>query len=296
MMRTVKEISELTGISVRTIHYYDEIGLLKPTDKTAAGYRLYDERALEILQQIIFFREFDMPLKKIKAVMDNPSLDRNQILQMQRSMLVAEKKRMERLIASIDDILKGENKMDFEVFNKSEIEEMCQTTMNHMPDFLRETIEKEFGGMEAWRNHYIERASKPDMQKGYQNLVEWYGDKETALKVMNNPPSPQAGKLCEFKIEQILDKLIMLKDCPVNAPEVHELIGEYGLVMKEFSKIKYERGIMLSTASSYRDEHFKNTLEQKYGEGAAEFFAQAIEEYYKESEDNYELGTVDRVL
>ena len=55
MMRTVKEISELTGISVRTIHYYDEIGLLKPTDKTAAGYRLYDERALEILQQILFF-------------------------------------------------------------------------------------------------------------------------------------------------------------------------------------------------------------------------------------------------
>ena len=55
MMRTVKEISELTGISVRTIHDYDEIGLLKPTDKTAAGYRLYDERALEILQQILFF-------------------------------------------------------------------------------------------------------------------------------------------------------------------------------------------------------------------------------------------------
>ena len=70
-MRTVKEISVLTGISVRALHYYDEIGLLKPTKKSEAGYRLYDDKALETLQQILFFREFDIPLKEIKAVMDN---------------------------------------------------------------------------------------------------------------------------------------------------------------------------------------------------------------------------------
>ena len=87
-MRTVKEISELTGISVRTLHYYDEIGLLKPTQKSDAGYRLYDDRALEILQQILFFREFDIPLKEIKAVLENPALERNQILQMQRKQPV----------------------------------------------------------------------------------------------------------------------------------------------------------------------------------------------------------------
>ena len=75
-MRTVKEISGLTGISVRTLHYYDEIGLLKPTQKSDAGYRLYDDRALEILQQILFFREFDIPLKEIKAVLENPALER----------------------------------------------------------------------------------------------------------------------------------------------------------------------------------------------------------------------------
>ena len=67
-MRTVKEISDLTGISVRTLHYYDEIGLLKPTEKSDAGYRLYDDKALETLQQILFFREFDISLKEIKAV------------------------------------------------------------------------------------------------------------------------------------------------------------------------------------------------------------------------------------
>lgn len=78
-MRTVKEISNITGISVRTLHYYDEIGLLKPTDKSDAGYRLYDNKALEQLQQILFFREFDIPLKEIKAVMEISALDRNHI-------------------------------------------------------------------------------------------------------------------------------------------------------------------------------------------------------------------------
>ena len=98
-MRTVKEISEVTGISVRTLHYYDEIGLLKPTSKSDAGYRLYDDKALETLQQILFFREFDIPLKEIKAVIENPALEKNEILQVQRRMLVSKKERMERLIA-----------------------------------------------------------------------------------------------------------------------------------------------------------------------------------------------------
>lgn len=104
-MRTVKEISDLTGISVRTLHYYDEIGLLKPADKSEAGYRLYDDKALETLQQILFFREFDIPLKEIKAVMENPALEKHQILKMQREMLMAKKERLESLIASIDRIL-----------------------------------------------------------------------------------------------------------------------------------------------------------------------------------------------
>ena len=95
-MRTIKEIAKLTGISVRTLHYYDEIGLLCPTAKSEAGYRLYDDKALETLRQILFFREFDIPLKEIKAVLENPALDRNQILQMQRKMLVEKKERMER--------------------------------------------------------------------------------------------------------------------------------------------------------------------------------------------------------
>lgn len=193
-MRTVKEISELTGISVRTLHYYDEIGLLKPTQKSDAGYRLYDDRALEILQQILFFREFDIPLKEIKAVLENPALERNQILQMQRKMLVAKKERMEHLIASIDDILKGENKMDFAIFSKTEVEEMFQTMFEHMPDNMKELAVKEFGSIEEWKKHYIKTVSSEEMQKGYAKVVEWYGGKEQFLSVANNPISKEAAE------------------------------------------------------------------------------------------------------
>lgn len=83
---------------------------MKTTDKSRGGYRLYDDKALKTLQQILFFREFDISLKEIKTVMGNPILDKQQILKMQQKMLVVKKERMERLIASIDDILKGKHK------------------------------------------------------------------------------------------------------------------------------------------------------------------------------------------
>ena len=86
--------------------------MLAPTKKSESGYGLYDDKTVETLQQILFFREFDMPPKEIKAVMENPALDRNQILHMQRKMLLAKKQRAERLISSIDAILKGENPFD----------------------------------------------------------------------------------------------------------------------------------------------------------------------------------------
>ena len=69
-MKTVKEVSMITGVSIRTLRYYDEIGLLKPTELTESGYRLYDNKALEKLQEILFFRELEIPLTDIKKIMD----------------------------------------------------------------------------------------------------------------------------------------------------------------------------------------------------------------------------------
>ena len=277
-MKTVKELSDLTGISVRTLHYYDEIGLLKPTEKSEAGYRLYDEKALERLQQILFFREFDITLREIKAVLDSPALDQNRILRMQREMLVAKKERMERLIASIDDILKGDNRMDFAVFTKTEIEALCQSTLEHMPDFMRKSIIRDFGGIEQWRRHYVERCSKEDMQKGYQRMVEWYGDKDRALTAMKNPPSREDCAAVAEKIEGVERRLSGWRT--VDAPGVAEAVTEYGALMKQLYRVERESGLMLSVAQSYRYERTRAIIDEKYGEGAAEFIAAAIEAYY----------------
>lgn len=280
-MRTVKEISELTGISVRTLHYYDEIGLLKPTEKSDAGYRLYDDKALETLQQILFFREFDISLKEIKAVLDNPALERNQILQVQRKMLVTKKERMERLIASIDDILKGENKMDFTIFTKTEVEEMFQTMLEHMPENMRNIAIKEFGSIEQWKKHYMEVVSSEEMQKGYAKVVEWYGGKDKFLSVARTPVSKEVAESYNKRIEAILQKLIAKQNCDIDSFEVKELVGEYGFVMKQLAQIKEEKGFMMAKAQYYRNEQIKPMIDEKYGEGASDFFAQAIENYYK---------------
>lgn len=274
-MRTVKEISDLTGISVRTLHYYDEIGLLKPTEKSDAGYRLYDDKALETLQQILFFREFDISLKEIKAVLDNPALERNQILQVQRKMLVTKKERMERLIASIDDILKGENKMDFTIFTKTEVEEMFQTMLEHMPENMRNIAIKEFGSIEQWKKHYMEVVSSEEMQKGYAKVVEWYGGKDKFLSVARTPVSKEVAESYNKRIEAILQKLIAKQNCDIDSFEVKELVGEYGFVMKQLAQIKEEKGFMMAQAQYYRNEQIKPMIDEKYGEGASDFFAQA---------------------
>ena len=280
-MMTVKQISELTGISARTLHYYDEIGLFVPTQKSESGYRLYDDKALEILQQILFFREFDIPLKEIKAVMENPALDKNQILQMQRKMLVAKKERIERLIASIDKLLKGENKMDFAVFDRTEIEELFQAMFEHMPEDIRNLAIEEFGDTDQWKKHYIEVVSSEKMQKNYAKVVEWYGGKDKYLSVAKNPVSKEVAQSYNKRLESILEKLIGKRGCPVDSFEIKELVGEYGFAMKQFSQIKDEQGLMRSIAHSYRGALMKSKIDEKYGEGAAEFFAQAIEAFYK---------------
>ncbi len=280
-IKTVKEISELTGISVRTLHYYDEIGLFKPTEKTESGYRLYDDKALENLQQILFFREFDISLKEIKSILENPILDKNKILQMQRKMLLTKKQRLEYLIASIDDILKGDNKMDFTIFSKTEIEEMFQTMYDNMPEKIRQIAVNEFGGAEQWKKHYIKTMSSEDMQKRYTKVVEWYGGKDNFFSAVNNPISKEVAESYNKRENIIRQKLINLRSHNIDSFEVKEVVGEYGFVMKQFCQINDEKGIMLALAKYYRNDNIKSIIDEKYGIGASEYFAQAIEKFYK---------------
>ena len=107
----VKEVSQLTGVSVRTLHHYDDIGLLTPDGSTEAGYRLYSDDNLATLQQILFFRELGFSLKKIKELLDSPSFDRQEAFEMQRKMLIEKRKQLDRMIETIEKTIqhgKGE--------------------------------------------------------------------------------------------------------------------------------------------------------------------------------------------
>ena len=123
-MKTVKQISELTGVSVRTLHHYDSIGLLKPTAVTEAGYRLYDDAALQRLQQILMLRELGFPLKDIQAILDAPENVRRKALDAQIQQLDAKRRRLQDKI-SLAAIMKitEVNNMDFEQFDAKKMDD-----------------------------------------------------------------------------------------------------------------------------------------------------------------------------
>lgn len=281
-MKTVKEVSELTGISVRALHYYDEIGLFRPTAVSEAGYRLYDDKALERLQQILFFREFDMPLRDIKAVMENPHLDSNQILQSQRQMLVMKKERLERLIASLDDILKGDNRMDFEVFSKEDIDKLYAAIVTNMPKEQLEQLAEQYGGLEQYEKHFRESAASENAQKNYAKMVEWYGDKESALKAAENPDNPQIIPAYQKRMDEVLKKLAARKGEDVTSFAVKEVVGEYDFVAKQLYQMKDVSAMMLEVAEEYQNNRkIQETLDKMYGEGAAIFIGRAFEVFYE---------------
>lgn len=123
-MRTVREVSKLTGVSIRTLQYYDRIGLLKPSDYTEAGYRLYDDTALEKLQQILLFRELEFPLKDIQKIIASPNFDKSKALEQQIELLTLKKEHIENLIVLARGIkLLGVNYMDFGAFDTSKLDE-----------------------------------------------------------------------------------------------------------------------------------------------------------------------------
>ena len=127
-MKTVHEVSTLAGISIRTLHHYDAIGLLSPTQTTEAGYRLYDDSALEQLQLILLFRELQFPLKEIREIINSSNFDRNKALEQQIQLLELKKEHLQNLI----DLAKGikaigvKKLMDFSAFDTKKIDEYAK--------------------------------------------------------------------------------------------------------------------------------------------------------------------------
>lgn len=126
-MMTVNEVSRLTGVSIRALHYYDQIGLLPAAGHTDSGYRLYDDTALAALQQILLFREMEFPLKDIRQIMTQPGFDRQKALVQQMELLMLKKQRLENLIDLARRMQQtGGKPMDFTAFDTTKLEEYAR--------------------------------------------------------------------------------------------------------------------------------------------------------------------------
>ena len=145
-MMTVHEVSKLAGVSIRTLQYYDKIGLLHPTGYSAAGYRLYDDADLERLQHILLFRELEFPLKDIKVIINSPDFDRSKALEQQIELLRLKKEHIENLMNFALGIkMLGVKHMDFKAFDRSKLDEysrQAKELYGNLPEY-KEMEEKQ---------------------------------------------------------------------------------------------------------------------------------------------------------
>jgi DNA-binding transcriptional MerR regulator len=180
-MHKTKEIAELAGISVRTLHHYDQIGLLTPAKIEENGYRFYDEADMERLQQILFFKELDFPLQHIKEILDDPNFDRKKALRTHQKVLVEKKLRLERMIRSIEQTIKSieggrtmSKKEMFEPFDMKKIEA-------HQQQYEPEVKEK-YGGTKAYEESY--RKTSTYQEKDWRRIKE--GSESIYKRIIDN--------------------------------------------------------------------------------------------------------------
>lgn len=160
-MMTVHEVSKISGVSIRTLHHYDQIGLLKAVKVTEAGYRLYDETSLERLQHILLFKELKFPLRDIKEILDSPGFDRSKALEQQIQMLELQKEHLQNLIDLAKGIkMIGVKYMNFGAFDTKKIDEYAKQAKDSWgttPEY------KEYEKKSAGRSKETERKLNVEM-------------------------------------------------------------------------------------------------------------------------------------
>ena len=239
-MMTVNEVSKLTGVSIRTLQYYDKIGLLHPAKYTEAGYRLYNDAALETLQQILLFRELEVPLKDIKEIISRPDFDRSKALEQQIKLLTLKKEHIENLIDLAKGIkLLGVRKLKFEAFDTSKIDEYAAQAKAY---WGKTPAYKEFEEKSRGR-------TKEEDKKIYQGMIDIFGE---FGQIRNTEPSS--------------------KDAQALVKKLQDYITEHMYTCTK--KILSSLGKMYAGGGD-----FTKNIDSYGGEGTAEFTSQAIEIY-----------------
>lgn len=236
-MRTVKEVSKLTGVSVRTLHYYDAIGLLEPTKVTDAGYRMYDDASLSRLQNILLFRELQFSLKEIKEILDSPNFNQEEAIAQQIKLLELQYKHIGELITFAREIqAKGVKTMNFEAFDAKEIEQ------------YKAEVKSKWGNSKAYQE-YEQRAvshSKHNYHKFANEMTSLF----TELGAMKQfPPTDRAAQ------EKIAALQAYIND------NFYTCSND---ILKELGEMYV------------CDDRFKKNIDRVGGEGTAEFVREAI--------------------
>ena len=245
MTLTVSEAARLAGVSVRTLHYYDRIGLLRPeTVLPSNGYRCYGEASLLRLRQIMFYRELDFSLDEIKQLMSGGGCDVQSLAGGQKKLLMLKKQRIEQLIDTLDKIEKGEINMSFDAFDNSEY--------NKKKDEYASEVKQKWGETDA----YKESQSKT---KGYTD-EKWAavnGEGDTIMSDFGG---------------------CMAKGFSCDSDEAIELVKRWQeYISRNFYNCTKE--ILAGLAQMYVcDERFTANID-RFGKGTAEFMSQAILHY-----------------
>ena len=277
-MKTVKEVSAITGVSIRTLRYYDEIGLLKPTDLTESGYRLYDNKALEKLQEIMFFRELEIPLADIKEIMDNPNYDRKQALLTQKSLLEQKRNRLNGIIELITDVMRGASTMNFEAFSSEDVQQILDHTLECMSkDSLEKQVQK-FGSLEKYREYL---ASGFANEQAIADILKYYGGKDKAMNaIMESTGDTEEQKQSQEKNAQIYRQFMTARETD-NADLADLAVKQLAENYKEMFRLDNARNILLDLAKEYLQyPKLAEATDSQYGEGCSQYVAHAILRYY----------------
>ena len=278
-MKTVKKVSELTGISIRTLRYYDEIDLLKPAKVTEAGYRLYDESSLKKLRQIMFFRELEVPLSEIKVIMKDSESDNHKILETQKMMLEMKRNRLNGIIELISDVLKGEDKMSFEAFHEEDIQKIIQHSLEIMSEEDKKIVIERYGDIEKFKESVAEGFKD---EKACEHLIKIYGSKEKAVEASLKSTRQSREELDEQRIEMnAVYEQFSVAMAHSDEKLAMKSVKALGESCKNMFRVENPRALLLEVAKDYLNHSkLEEATDKQYGKGVTKYIGSAIYRYY----------------